>query len=79
MTPSGLRVRFWIESVVAAAAGVLALVTVFWHDWIEAVFGVDPDHGNGAVEWLVVAVLAVAAMALAAGARYEWRRVRLVT
>jgi hypothetical protein len=31
------------------------VVTLFWHDWIEAVFRVDPDQGKGSAEWLVVA------------------------
>ena len=79
MMPSGLRIRFWIESVFASATGVLAIVTTFWPDWIESVFGSDPDHGNGSAEWLVVAVLAVVTVALVAGARYEWRRARVVT
>jgi hypothetical protein len=72
--PSGLRRRFWLESGLATVTGVLAVVTVFWHDWIEAVFGVDPDKGSGSAEWLAVAVLAVITVALIAGARVEWRR-----
>ncbi len=55
------------------------VVTVVWHDWIEAVSRVAPDRGNGSAEWLVVAVLAAVTFALIAGARYEWRRARLVT
>ena len=72
--PRGLRGRFWAESILASAAGLLAIVTLFWPDWIDAVFGVDPDHGNGSAEWAAVAVLALAAAGLAAGARMEWRR-----
>lgn len=30
-----LRRRFWAESASAAIAGVLALVTIAWPDWIE--------------------------------------------
>jgi undecaprenyl pyrophosphate phosphatase UppP len=78
MAPAELRVRFWVESVFASVTGVLAVVTVFWHDWIEAVFGVDPDHGNGSAEWLVVLTLAVVTVALAVLARHEWRRARRV-
>lgn len=75
--PHGLRHRFWFESVLGSIACVLAVVTLFWHDWIEAVFGVDPDRGNGSAEWLVVAVLLIVALALAIGARLEWRRAQL--
>jgi hypothetical protein len=74
--PPGLRSRFWIESILASATGILTIVTIFWRDWIEAVFGVDPDHGNGSAEWAAVAVLALAAALFAAGARIEWRHAR---
>jgi hypothetical protein len=75
--PSGLRFRFWLESVFGSCAGILAIVTIFWRDWIEAVFGMDPDRGNGTAEWLIVLILLVLALALAAAARVEWRRTRL--
>ena len=75
--PAGLRYRFWLESAFGSVTGVLAVVTIFWHDWIEAVFGVDPDKGNGSAEWLVVLILLVITVALAVGARLEWRRAQL--
>jgi hypothetical protein len=68
-----IRARFWIEIVAAVASGSLAVLTVFWHDWIE-VTGWDPDGHNGAVEWLIVAVLAAVAVIAAVLARVEWRR-----
>jgi hypothetical protein len=37
-----MRKRFWIESAAAVACGALAVVTLFWRDWIE-VTGWDPD------------------------------------
>jgi undecaprenyl pyrophosphate phosphatase UppP len=75
--PQALRRRFWIESVLGSITGCVAVVTLFWHDWIEAVFGVNPDHGNGSAEWLVVVVLLIVTIILVAGARLEWRRARL--
>lgn len=75
--PLGLRYRFWLESIFCSITGVAAMVTVFWHDWIEAVFGVDPDKASGSAEWLVVLILLLLAVALAAGARLEWRRAQL--
>ena len=74
LMPTHLRVRFWIETAAACTAAILGIVTVFWRDWIETVFGVDPDHGNGSAEWIVVAVLFVLAAVLSVGARLEWRR-----
>lgn len=75
--PYGLRWRFWVESVLGSITGVIAVVTIFWHDWIEIIFGADPDKGSGSAEWLVVLALFVVTVALAVLARTEWRRVRL--
>jgi formate hydrogenlyase subunit 3/multisubunit Na+/H+ antiporter MnhD subunit len=70
-----VRRRFWIETVLASLATGLGVLTLFWHEWIEA-FGFDQDHGNGTAEWLVVAGLFVGAAAFAVLARVEWRRRR---
>ena len=75
--PRGLRNRFWLESILGSVTGVVAVVTLFWRDWIEAIFGVDPDRGDGSAEWLAVLVLVIITAALAIGARLEWRRARL--
>jgi hypothetical protein len=75
--PQALRSRFWIESILASITGMFAIVTLFWHDWIEIIFGVDPDKGNGSAEWLIVLILAVFTLSLAFGARLEWRRAQL--
>jgi hypothetical protein len=73
----GLRHLFWLEIVLGLSTGALSVVTVFWHDWIEAVFGVDPDKGTGSSEWLVVIGLLIATAILVSGAGFEWRRARL--
>ena len=52
----------------------LLVLTVFVPDWIEAVFGVDPDRHSGSLEWGIAAVLAVVSVASALLARSEWRR-----
>ena len=75
--PSGLRYRFWLESILGSVTGAVAVVTLFWHDWIETVFGVDPDKGSGSAEWLVVLILLFLTVVFAAGARLEWRRAQL--
>ncbi len=57
---------------VALCAGVLGILTIFWHDWIEAATGWDPDHHNGAAEWIVVAGLLAVAVAMGLVARRHW-------
>jgi hypothetical protein len=71
---AAMRRRFWIELALAAVTGVLAVVTLISHEWIEIVFGVDPDGGSGALEWGIVVVLALATVVFALLARVEWRR-----
>lgn len=71
-----VRVRFWIQAVLASATGLVLAVTIVWPDWMEAAFGFDADRGDGSVEWLVVMLLAALTVALAGGARGEWRRAR---
>jgi hypothetical protein len=71
-----VRSRFWAESVLGVLTSALLIITTAWPDWIERVFGVDPDGGNGAVEWAVVVVLATSTLALSLMARSEWRRAR---
>jgi undecaprenyl pyrophosphate phosphatase UppP len=66
-----------VETAAASLAGVLAIVTCFWHDWIEALTGWDPDHHNGSFEVLIIVVLAVVAVACALAARGSWRRYRV--
>jgi hypothetical protein len=58
---------------VALAAGILGLVTIFWHDWIEMLTGLDPDQHSGSVEWLLVAALLAIAVAMGLVARRHWR------
>jgi hypothetical protein len=65
--------RFWISVIAGAAAGLLLLVTLLWHDWIEVVFGVDPDGGSGALEWLVVVLSGATAVSCSVVARLDWR------
>ena len=69
-----LRVRFWFEAAASLCTCCLALLTVVWPDWVELLFGVDPDHGSGRLEWVFVAALAVSAVAASVATRAEWLR-----
>jgi hypothetical protein len=72
-----MRKRFYIEAALAGATFVLTVVTLINQEWIEAVFGVDPDHGNGSLEWIMVGVLAVATVVFGLLAFSERRRASL--
>jgi hypothetical protein len=71
------RGRFSIEAALALVSASVGLVTLVWKDWIELVFRLDPDRGNGALEWAIVAVLYGASVALGLVARRDWRRGQL--
>lgn len=72
----GLRPIFWIETALAVLIAVLLVATFIRNDWIEVVFHVDPDSGNGSFEKLIIGVLFVILFALFALAAVEWRRWR---
>jgi len=75
---NALRWRFWLETGLAIVTSILFVITVVQRDWIEIVFGVDPDNRSGALEWLIVAVLLVVTVTLFTLASYEWRKARAV-
>lgn len=66
--------RFWVEAGLATGTAALAALTVISQEWVELVFRVDPDHGSGALEWLVVAVLLAATVTFGLLARLELHR-----
>jgi len=41
---STVRGRFWLETALASLCGFLAVLTLVWRDWIEALTGFDLDH-----------------------------------
>jgi hypothetical protein len=67
-----------LETALSLLFAGLAIITAFWSAWIETVFRVDPDSGDGAAEWLIVAVLGAAAIAAFVLARRDYRVARAV-
>ncbi|HYK31947.1 MAG TPA: hypothetical protein VEV63_08295 [Streptosporangiaceae bacterium] len=65
------------ETALAGLAGLLAVVSIFWRDWMEILFHVDPDHHSGTTELLFIAGLALLSVLLGCAARWQvvrWRR-----
>ena len=73
------RTRFRIEAALAAISGIFFLLTVFWEDWIEIIFGVDPDNGDGSAEWKIAVGAAVLTVIFAVLARIDWRHLKSAT
>jgi hypothetical protein len=69
-----LTPAFWIELALAGISAFLAIITVLWPDWIELVFNVDPDLGNGSLERAIVGLAFVLTIVFVALAHREWRR-----
>lgn len=68
------RRRFYVEAAIAGLTSVLTVVTLISKEWIEIVFGIDPDGGSGALEWSIVGCLAVGSAALSLTGWREWAR-----
>jgi hypothetical protein len=66
--------RLRIEIALGVLSAVLFLLTLVTREWIELVFRVDPDHGDGSFEWLIFAATATVALGAALLARADWRR-----
>ena len=74
--PRGMKisVRFWIELVAGALSGLAVVSTSMWPQWIEDVFGADPDAGSGQAEWGISAGLCTFTAVMLVLAHREWRR-----
>ena len=77
MRHTGLRSRFWIETILAALFTLTAALTLVQPAWIELFFGVDADRGSGSLESGLTLGLGAAALLLALLARLEWMRAKV--
>ena len=68
------RIRFWLETVLGAMTAIVLVMTIMMPDWIERIFGFEPDAGSGSTEWEWAISLAIATVVLFADARRLWLR-----
>jgi hypothetical protein len=66
--------RWRWEFAFAGLFSALAVITAVIPDWIEVVFGIEPDGGSGSLEWIIVGVLGVLAVLLGALGYRDRRR-----
>jgi hypothetical protein len=65
-----------LEFALAVLCLALSILTAISGEWIEELTGLDPDAGSGALEWALVAALALAAVAAALFSRRDLHRLR---
>ncbi len=70
---------FWLQMSLTSIIGILFVITLIWRNWVELIFNIDPDQGNGSLEWMIVSSLLVVTLVLFALASYQWRRARLTS
>jgi hypothetical protein len=70
---------FYAEAILGFLSTALFVYTLFARDWIETIFHVDPDRGQGWVEWSIVGGLLALAFICGHLARREWRRAAVAT
>ena len=63
-----------MPTALAVVSGLSLALALISPEWIEAVFGIDPDNGSGVAEWVVVGTCALVAVTCSLPARVEWRR-----
>ena len=73
------RKRLRLEVGLAILSVLLFVATALWPEWIEIVFSVDRDYGNGSFEWLIMELTATSAVVAIFLARADWRRLRSQT
>jgi apolipoprotein N-acyltransferase len=72
------RKRLRIEIGLATFNVALFVATLAWSEWIEILFGVDPDQGDSSIEWLIMGMAAALAIAAIFLARTDWRRLNAI-
>ena len=71
-----MRRRFWIEVVIAFSALSLTVLTIAVPTWMELIFGIEPDAGEGWAELIITLAFAGAFLGMTLLAVREWARPR---
>jgi hypothetical protein len=66
----------WIEAILGVISAALLALALALPDWIERVFAIAPDGGDGSTEWGWAAGFAIVTVLLVADAGRMRRRLR---
>jgi hypothetical protein len=72
-----MNARRWISGAFAVISAALLVLTLVWPQWIEGIFGAEPDSGDGAFELMIVIGFAVVAAAFSTDVIVALRRARV--
>jgi hypothetical protein len=74
-----LLTRFWVEMVLGLMSAALLALTIDVPDWMEVLFGLAPDAGDGSAEWALALFWATVSVLMFGFAGRTWRKhVRLL-
>ena len=65
--------RVMVESLLAALSAAALVLTASWPQWIERLFGLEPDGGSGETEWGLALALAALTIVFIARAGRAWQ------
>jgi hypothetical protein len=68
-----LRLRIGLEAALALCGLARAVLTAMTPEWIEALTGVEPDAGSGALEWAIVVGCVLSSIVLTVRAGHNTR------
>jgi hypothetical protein len=65
--------RVVVESMLALLSGAALVLTSLWPQWIEGLFGFEPDGGSGETEWGLSIGLAIVTAVFFIRTGFAWR------
>ena len=71
-----LPVLFWIELVLSVLSAISLALSLVNPQWIETLFEVSPDAGDGSTEWGWTIGFLISTVLLIALTRREWQKAR---
>jgi hypothetical protein len=69
-----LPAKIWVEIALGMISASLLALTILLPDWMEVLFGLAPDAGDGSTEWGLALSLATFSVLMFGFAGRTWRK-----